>query len=96
MPNLSTMDCFAVRYSVQTRDLNVLGCGMDPRGAVGAGEATVGFVVAEDGAGVGIELEAAAEVHGEVCHDAARGGDVTFLDVGNGTFAAATGFDKVQ
>jgi hypothetical protein len=53
--------------------LNAFGRWVLPRGAVGSGEAAIGFVVADNFAGLAVPTEAAAEFHGNVGQNAAGG-----------------------
>ena len=69
---------------------------MCPRCAIRAGQAAIGFLVANDFAGLGVPAQASTEFHGQVCQDATGAGDVAFLDIGDGPLAVPAALHKVQ
>jgi hypothetical protein len=69
--------------------------GLDVRGALGAGEHGVGFVVVVEALEDGVPVEVAGELHGDVVEEAGGAGAVADLDWGGGWFAGVDALDPV-
>ena len=68
---------------------------MRPRLPVRPPQQAVGFFIADDLLFLGVPRQSAAELNGEIRQNAARGRDVAFLDVGDGSPARGDFVQKV-